>query len=360
MPAGGIVWLTLTNGAFLDFARNWAAHALRLRKGHEMLIAGLDAKVVGALLAEGLPTFHVSRDGVDAADVRSHAASFRALGAIKAELVLRVIGSGRQALLSDIDVVWASDPAPILADLHAADLGVSTDCLSPRVDAAIAARPPDGPPITRGIARCAYAPGNRDGHSAFNSGIVWLRPTAAAAAAAAGWRARLTSAEENKWLDDQLALNELIWWGLHSGPKGEIVGAVGGGGRVVRVRTDQRHGADGPVGATLKRGWAELLDSGYFRNRSGHTPIGHVEAAHAPDHFSLAPLPAAHFCSGHVFFVQQVRAPACPRVIIGIGMRETIIPTRAAPPAGRRAARMPRSPRHVYRERPPRQAMAPP
>ena len=54
------------------------------------------------------------------------------------------------------------------------------------------------------------------GHAAFNTGVVYFRPSVAAKAFAAAWRARLVSAERSAWLDDQLAFNELVWHGYRN------------------------------------------------------------------------------------------------------------------------------------------------
>ena len=147
--------------------------------------------------AERLPYFNFHEGSTR--DLRSNVSAFRALGALKGELVLRVLAARRHVLLSDVDVIWLRDPRALLLDraLGAADVMVATDCLSPTDD-------DDKTPRPKGANRCAYGPANVHGHAAFNTGVLFFRATAAARVVAAAWRHRLLSEEKNKWLDDQV------------------------------------------------------------------------------------------------------------------------------------------------------------
>ena len=83
--------------------------------------------------AERLPYFSFHEGSTR--DLRSNVSAFRALGALKGELVLRVLAARRHVLLSDVDVIWLRDPRALLdRALGAADVMVATGCLSPTDD----------------------------------------------------------------------------------------------------------------------------------------------------------------------------------------------------------------------------------
>ena len=87
----------------------------------------------------------------------------------------------------------------------------------------------------QGTNRCAFAAGNSAGHAAFNTGVVFFRDTPAAKAVAVAWRQRLLDEEKNKWLDDQLAFNEILWMGYRA-HKGNAVAKARKDGKVIRIR----------------------------------------------------------------------------------------------------------------------------
>ena len=174
VPVGGTVWLTFANWAFRDLALNWAAHAYRLGVERSVAIAALDTPFQGLLRAEALPYFGF--DHGMTGDLRSNVSGFRRLGALKGTLVLSVLRANRGVLLSDVDVVWLADPRPILRGLSSADVMAATDCLHVSDDER------KWPPRPKGTNRCAYNPGNSDGHAAFNTGVVYFGPSAAVCA----------------------------------------------------------------------------------------------------------------------------------------------------------------------------------
>jgi len=136
VPVGGMVWLTLANSAFKNLAINWAAHIYKLRKERSALIAALDAPFVATLVAERLPCLDFVQPLLLRAshDLRSNVTGFRRFGASKASLVLRFLSRDREVLISDVDVVWISDPLPLLRPLLGADVMSSTDCTSITAD----------------------------------------------------------------------------------------------------------------------------------------------------------------------------------------------------------------------------------
>ena len=137
-----MVWMTFANSAFADLALNWAAHVYRLGKERQLVraarfggansasqlrrairrailrrpplhqppqvLAALDRPFQAKMRAERLPYFNFHEGSTR--DLRSNVSAFRALGALKGELVLRVLAARRHVLLSDVDVIWLRDP----------------------------------------------------------------------------------------------------------------------------------------------------------------------------------------------------------------------------------------------------------
>jgi arabinosyltransferase len=206
-----VAMLSFTSSPYLHWAFNWAAFCEHL--GVPCVVLALDAPAVAALRARGLQFLHIvdasARNSVPAdASVREDPQGFRRLGHAKvstaAELWRRL---GWQALvLTDADTAWLRPPQELLAAFPTADLLVSTDCLSATAAAAKNA--------SEHVPRCEMLPGGVT--SAWNSGVVVLRRTAAAIALLDEWAARLAptapmrSAGEGWWIDDQLALSGLL------------------------------------------------------------------------------------------------------------------------------------------------------
>jgi hypothetical protein len=338
VPVAGTVWLTFANWAFRHLALNWVAHVYRLRVERALAVAALDMPFQQLLRSEGVPYFGF--DHGTTGDLRSNVSGFRRLGALKGTLVLKVLRAERHVLLSDVDVVWLVDPTPILRSLALhADVMSATDCLHVTDDEL------KFPKRRQGTNRCAYNPGNTDGHAAFNTGVVYFRPSTAAKAFAAAWRARLLSVQNDAWLDDQLAFNELVWHGYRNHPGGAIREASADG-KVIEIRMGQTGSPALPLPHTRPlpawiEGWRDLQrnpqeaffsvinSSTISADAEGEEYASVVDArtevsrlgqfgvlSHSmPVVFNLAPLPARHFCSGHLFWEQQgMTARACASV----------------------------------------------
>ena len=201
-------------------------------------------------------------------------------------------------------------------------------------------RPPARPPVRPRASRASraspsglssdpthrYNPGNSDGHAAFNTGVVYFRPSVAAKAFAAAWRARLLAVAKDAWLDDQLAFNELVWHGFRNHPT-SAVQASSADGRVIHVRMGRRSRASGggaandeaeadeavpqphPTPAWLK-GWRDLAADPSEAFQGASTAVRLPTPSDMPPlAYHLAPLPARHFCSGHLFWEQQALQP---------------------------------------------------
>ncbi|KAL1495240.1 hypothetical protein AB1Y20_017103 [Prymnesium parvum] len=300
VEAGGVVWLGFSNAAFRELSLNWVAHVYRLRKERQLVVAALDRGFSALLLSEGVP--HFEYDWGVVSDMRSNVSGFRRLGALKAELVLKVLRARRHVLLSDVDVAWLTDPEPILRRMWRADVMSATDCLSVTADEYV--RDQFGRVREEGVNRCAHKPGNRYGHAAFNTGVLFFRATVRAIAVAAAWRHRLLSVQADQWLDDQLAFNELVWHGFRNNERREVKG-VSSDGRVIQVQMVARRNYSGPPPPQWGEGWRSLA-------RQPESPF--IDTPQ-PSAFNLAPLPSRYFCSGHLFWEQQGAAPmACSSV----------------------------------------------
>lgn len=321
VAAGDIVWMTFANSAFHDLTLNWVAHVYRLRKERALAIAALDLPFQARLKQQRLP--YLAFDHGMTGDMRSDVVGFRRMGALKGALVLRALRAGRHVLMSDVDVVWLRDPTAELRAFAAhADVMSATDCLS------ITGDERKFPERAPGVNRCAYNPGNTNGHAAFNTGVVYFRPSTAAKQFAAAWRARLLGVEKKSWVDDQLAFNEFVWHGFRNHPNRGVRAATPDG-KVIQVRMMQRRGGKqrrqspvstasddddddsrvpelNPTPAWLA-GWNDLMknpDEAFNRTASGGGAIS-LQPEEIPASFNLAPLPARFFCSGHVFWEQQ-------------------------------------------------------
>lgn len=115
-------------------------------------------------------------------DFRNDFAAFRRMGAAKPAIVQRLLAGrapGAAVALSDVDVVWLRDPGPFLARHAAADVLISTDCLSHWVEARAAdsrvrRRAGDAAVRPAHYHRCGHLPGATFGR-AFNTGVIIFR-----------------------------------------------------------------------------------------------------------------------------------------------------------------------------------------
>ena len=149
--------------------------------------------------------------------------------------------------------------------------------------------------------------------------MLYFRATSAAKAVASAWRGALLSADNTKWLDDQLAFNELAWHGYRNHLPERAVRNVTADGRVILIRMggvgstaavtvekdeawrSSAHDA-GPIPPpSWRRGWDTLMGA--------PAEYGLEPGAEMPLTWTLAPLPARHFCSGHTFWEQQDMQP---------------------------------------------------
>ena len=117
-----------------------------------------------------------------------------------------------------------------------------------------------------------------------------------------------------RWLDDQLAFNEILWTGYRNHPHGAIA-AARKDGKVIRIRLAGERDTTAswpeldsstPTAASdAYAGYATAADMGWRSAWSELAASGAIPAQRLPAGFAFSPLPARHFCAGHTFWVQQ-------------------------------------------------------
>ena len=268
-----IVFATFVSNGFHEFMLNWFEHTKRLGVDN-VIVAALDAETEALCVARGIPyhsdkdlryTFEVMATGGQPlhdpnAKVTMEGKAFQQIGALKAAFLLFLLNRGHRVLVSDVDTVWLDDPREWFErdDLPTrTDVSVSTDCLSHEEERR---------------SRGCWGPG-------FNTGILWLRPTAPTIALMATWRDALLTTSD-KFEHDQDIFNKLL-----------------------RVEDDGSPASfaavDPPLGVRSTRS--------SFAEADGDGRVG--EALHmrrVARGIVLGALPLARFCSGQVYFVQRL------------------------------------------------------
>eukprot|EP00967_Tisochrysis_lutea_P035627 scaffold42728_cov27-Tisochrysis_lutea.AAC.1 len=177
------------------------------------------------------------------------------MGATKVAAILGLLRMGRRVLVSDVDTVWLGDPEPFLRSAGAhADIAVTSDCLSREADEN--KNGTNGRFHPNGVWFCGHNPGNTFGVT-FNTGVLYLAPTERALAFVERWHAKLLEPTDDWHMEDQRAFNMLVVDGFYP-----------------------------VVAAPPTRSTGEIILA-------------------AKGSLWLMPLPAAKFCGGHTFFVQQ-------------------------------------------------------
>lgn len=241
------MFASFATGAMSEFTANWYEHVAALGVGN-VLVAAFDAATEKACATRGIPyraydDLRNTFDGVvtggtplgnkEGAKVVTDGRAFQHLGSLKAAFLLRLLEDGQTVLVSDVDTAWMRDPRPWLADFEAAqkaDVAVSNDCLSREEDEK------QGGCIS----------------SQFNTGILWLRPTAPAKALMAAWRDELQRGASDAYENDQGVFNRLVRVGIR------------------------------------------------------HTETPFLTRSQFGGGLNLGVLPLSLFCSGHVYFVQRL------------------------------------------------------
>lgn len=268
-----IVFATFVSNGFHEFMLNWFEHTRRLGVDN-VIVAALDEETEALCVANGIPyhsdkdlryTFEVMATGGQPlhdpnAKVTMEGKAFQQIGALKAAFLLFLLNRGHRVLVSDVDTVWLNDPREWFErdDLPTrTDVSVSTDCLSHEEEKK---------------SRGCWGPG-------FNTGVLWLRPTAPTIALMATWRDALLTTSD-KFEHDQDIFNKLLRFDPDGSPAS--FSAV-----------------DPPLGVRSTES--------SFVEAAGDGRVG--EALHmrrVARGIVLGALPLARFCSGHVYFVQRL------------------------------------------------------
>jgi len=252
---------------------NWFAHTQRLGIDN-VIVAAFDEETEALCREKGIPyhsdadlryTFDVVATGGQplhdpGAKVTMEGRAFQQIGALKAAFLLHLLQSGHRVLVSDVDTVWLNDPRGWFDadDLpRRTDVSISTDCLSHTDE--------------RRTHGCW--------HMQFNTGILWLRPTAATMALMATWRDALLTTVD-RFEHDQDIFNRLLRTEANGARPGFALVTGEDGARTTRSTVQEAIG-EGEVGEQL-------------------------HMARAARGITLGALPLSRFCSGHVFFVQRL------------------------------------------------------
>lgn len=250
------VFATFVSNGFHEFALNWYGHVAGKLRVDNVIVAALDDETEKLCLSRGIPfhsdadlryTFAVMATGGQPlhdpnAKVTMRGKAFQQIGALKAAFLLYLLRKGHEVLVSDVDTVWLRDPRPFFKTERVAtesDVAVSTDCLSHALE-----RQNDG---------CW--------HMQFNTGVLWLRPTATTTRFVGEWRDALLETE-HEFEHDQDIFNRLL--------------------RVERDGT--------------KPGFRP------FRTNATTSQSLRVAARGV----AVGALPLSLFCGGHVYFVQRL------------------------------------------------------
>ena len=202
--------LTFATDSVEELLANWAAHLPPLRL--PAVVAAMDAAVLDVCPRLGvhcLAAFdeaseramraEASRLGGATVNIRGNPGLFNSLGGRKVAAILDLLhASGRAVLVSDVDVVWLSDPTALVTgrlrgyeDFAYADILGSTDCLDPALD----------------VSNHGYYNVAMDR----NTGVLVVHNTTAARAQwRSGVNARGDGTSPRAWETDQTAFDDLL------------------------------------------------------------------------------------------------------------------------------------------------------
>eukprot|EP00892_Ulva_mutabilis_P008482 jgi/Ulvmu1/6005/UM026_0131.1 len=197
---GSNVFLTFANGHYSDLMLNAASLVADL--GYPVVVLAFDQDAAAACEKHNLPYFHSSAR-MNTTDFRQDQSQFLHMGSQKPVAVLRLFEQvkAKAVVLMDTDTVWLRDPFPWLDQHPTADMFVSTDCLSHRVEVL---QLPD-------VARCGHVAGSSGPGWAMNTGITVWRNTGGARLFAQDWHDLMaTESQRGSNKDDQMLFNALM------------------------------------------------------------------------------------------------------------------------------------------------------
>ena len=193
LPAGTDLMVTFATGSVWEMATNWVRNAQRAGVA-EVLIGALDQQMIDMCDTHGVPCVLVDGGSVtkalanrSAANVREDATLYPKMSVLKVGFYHELLSFGFNVWACDADAIFLSDPRPLMrqgAWAHA-DVAVATDCIDLPSDARS--------PLL---------------HCDFNTGLVFLRSSAAGLAFTERWKETVASAREKR-IRDQAAFNML-------------------------------------------------------------------------------------------------------------------------------------------------------
>ena len=293
--------LTFATDSVEEMLANWAAHLRRLQL--PAVIAAMDAAVLDVCprlgvhclaafdeASESAMRAEAARLGGDTVNIRGNPGLFNSLGGRKVAAILDLLhASGRAVLVSDVDVVWLSDPKALVTgrlkgyeDFAHADILGSTDCLDPSLDVS-----------DHG---CYNVLMDR------NTGVLVVRNTTAARATMEEWRERTRGdgTSPRAWETDQTAFDDLL--------RGR------GRGHRRNMTDPQRRDyfemkkdwCGFPKGIAEDRTMGSLSELG-GRHTEGSRRLFDVCVPRVARALRFGLLPLALVANGHSFFVQQLQ-----------------------------------------------------
>ena len=293
--------LTFATDSVEEMLANWAAHLRRLQL--PAVIAAMDAAVLDVCprlgvhclaafdeASESAMRAEAARLGGDTVNIRGNPGLFNSLGGRKVAAILDLLhASGRAVLVSDVDVVWLSDPKALVTgrlkgyeDFAHADILGSTDCLDPSLDVS-----------DHG---CYNVLMDR------NTGVLVVRNTTAARATMEEWRERTRGdgTSPRAWETDQTAFDDLL--------RGR------GRGHRRNMTDPQRRDyfemkkdwCGFPKGIAEDRTMGSLSEIG-GRHTEGSRRLFDVCVPRVARALRFGLLPLALVANGHSFFVQQLQ-----------------------------------------------------
>ncbi|KAL4452531.1 hypothetical protein ABPG75_008193 [Micractinium tetrahymenae] len=205
------LFISFGNAAYFPFVHNWARSVEAI--GAPYFVAAFDEAMLDLCVEQDLRC--ISAKFASGKYFRGDFAAFRAMGAHKVRLVLRLLEDHPRlplVVVADSDTTWLREPWTYFEQRPGAEFFISSDCISAEMEDRWAADNPK--------ASCGHIPGNAG--VAFNTGLFAARNTPAARAFLAAWADMLTDKDRERdrerGVDDQLALNLLF-------EEGGIVGA---------------------------------------------------------------------------------------------------------------------------------------
>jgi hypothetical protein len=242
LPKDTDIMVTFATGSVATMATNWVA-TVRKAGVEQVLIGALDAEMMEACDAKGVPCVLIEGGAVTkalasrrAANVRSDPALYPKMSVLKVGFYRELLSFGFNVWACDADAVFLNDPRPMMreAPWTAADVAIATDCIDLPSDARY--------PLM---------------HCDFNTGLVFLRANPTTLDFTERWRETVANAKEAR-IRDQAAFNMLT-----------------------KVRQPQQYKENGK--------WLNRI----FTATNGDGTI------------KLGVLPLARFLNGHTFFVQH-------------------------------------------------------